>query len=68
MVHPDAACLPGRNAEQGGIVNGIRRVFMVIACSAFLFACGGSSDNRAVAPPDADLVWDEGNWDERDWQ
>jgi hypothetical protein len=33
--------------------------------------CGGDGDddnNRLPQNPEADLVWDQGNWDELDWQ
>ena len=40
------------------------RVLILAVCVAFaITACGGSS-----SPPDTDLDWDLGNWDEQEWQ
>ena len=40
------------------------RAMLMAACAAIaLSACGGSS-----SPPDTELDWDQGNWDEQDWQ
>jgi len=37
---------------------------MSLVCLGILSACGGSSE----PPPATELVWDEGAWDELNWQ
>lgn len=47
------------------------RLLLALAVMS-LYACGGSGsgDSSSTAPPVADsrLSWDNGNWDETDWQ
>jgi hypothetical protein len=39
---------------------------------AVLAGCGGNHNDREqpimTPPPQTDLVWDQGNWDELNWQ
>jgi hypothetical protein len=49
------------------------RAILVIAFAGFwVTACGGGGSGSPAAatpvPPDTQLIWDEGNWDERNWQ
>lgn len=42
--------------------------FAVTMFLVFLAACSSSGDDPPPPPQGTDLVWDEGNWDEDDWQ
>ena len=60
-------------AKQGG--NVMTRLLAILFASIFIAACGGggSGGNDAEPPPPpppptGDLVWDQGNWDELEWQ
>ena len=52
----------------------LSRITFVILLSIFaLSACGGGGgsggNNQQPLPPvDTDLDWDQGNWDEENWQ
>ena len=47
-----------------------RHVSLLLACLTFASACGGGSDAITPTPPPpvTTLTWDQGNWDEVDWQ
>ncbi len=52
----------------------IVRFLIILSLSALCVACGGGGDSSpppTVTPPTptvTDLVWDNGNWDELNWQ
>jgi len=50
----------------------INRLSVVLLSLSLLSACGGGSSSApAAAPPppvDTQLDWDQGNWDQEDWQ
>ena len=49
----------------------IHRILTVLTIGIALTSCGGgSSPPPAQQPPpiDTQLDWDQGNWDEQDWQ
>ena len=52
----------------------VKRLFATLIVCMALSSCGGSgdgsSDNGVVTPPppsSSELVWDEGNWDDKEW-
>jgi hypothetical protein len=62
---------PGKRAHST-----LARLVLIGAACAFTCACGGgggsggADDPPAVPPPaqKAELGWDDGNWDQKDWQ
>lgn len=55
------------------------RAFPLLLCSLLISACGGGGGGGSSTPPpanngtpppvaDTDLDWDDGNWDQEDWQ
>lgn len=45
-----------------------RLLLAAIASIGFLSACGGSSSSPVEPPPNTDLSWNQGDWDELNWQ
>lgn len=41
---------------------------VILLCIALFAACGDSGNREVEPPPAKDLVWNEDNWDEREWQ
>lgn len=50
----------------------IRTSILALVALASLSACGGGGKKTTTTPPptpvDANLDWDQGNWDEKEWQ
>jgi hypothetical protein len=53
----------------------LARLLLISAVCAFTCACGGGGSGGAAEPPvvappapKAELGWDDGNWDQKDWQ
>ena len=50
----------------------MRVLALLIVAMAGLSACGGGGGSSAAPPPPpppvTDLAWDQGNWDELNWQ
>ena len=45
------------------------RLFLTALLAVIVPGCSGGADTTIVqTPPDTDLDWDNGNWDEEDWQ
>jgi hypothetical protein len=52
-----------------------RNLFLAVTMLVMVSACGGGSSSDPASPPppppptaDNSLDWDNGNWDEEDWQ
>ena len=57
--------------------SGFRTGLFALVVASLINACGGGSSTAAISPPppppppppiDTDLDWDQGNWDEENWQ
>jgi hypothetical protein len=45
------------------------RALILTAFAVFsLVACGGGSSSPPPPPVDTELDWNQGNWDQEDWQ
>ena len=45
------------------------RILYLLIAAVFLAGCSsGGNNDRKPPPPDTDLDWDQGNWNEQDWQ
>ena len=56
-------------------VASILKALTILIPAAFFGACGGGGGGGVSPPPvdlppvaDTDLDWDQGNWDEENWQ
>lgn len=61
------------SVDRGNGAANLLRLLTIGAACLFLHACGGGgggSDAPVTPPPTtkADLAWDNGNWDQQEWQ
>jgi len=43
-------------------------LLVVVVLSLGLVACGGSKSDSGTSAPSPQLSWDQGNWNEKNWQ
>jgi hypothetical protein len=58
------------NCGEGTVMQHLFSLLVLVVLSLGLAACGGSSsDNNTPAPgASPQLSWDQGNWNEKNWQ